>query len=205
VTWHHPIGGEVTGYYPYPLRIGWARWAQAGYGDSDNGICPRCRHSHQLWAGGILSIESLITSRNMARAGRLRDKVSPLTWLDFLEAGYVVCYQNHFLLTCSFNEMDRALKAIANCREHLAHMTKHHWTRAPLLYHMSNCFWTFSYLFNSFSHVSSCFMNLITHILLCPITHKLWHSYTIGRLITGAQVQRLLWIVLMLTYLDYPQ
>lgn len=36
VTWHHPIGGEVTGYNPYSLCMASARWAQEGYGNSDN-------------------------------------------------------------------------------------------------------------------------------------------------------------------------
>jgi hypothetical protein len=41
VMWHHPVGREVTGYNPYPLRTGLPRWAHEGYGDGDNGIHPR--------------------------------------------------------------------------------------------------------------------------------------------------------------------
>ncbi len=83
MAWHHPIGGDTTSYNPYPLSTGLARRAQDGYADSDNGIRPRHRHSHQLQAGEIPSIESLVMSCNMAQAGQLWEKVSLLTWLDF--------------------------------------------------------------------------------------------------------------------------
>jgi hypothetical protein len=72
--WHHPIGREVKGYNPYPLRAGSARRAQEGHGDSDNGIHPRHRCSQQLWAGEIPSIESWFMSPNTARASQLGEK-----------------------------------------------------------------------------------------------------------------------------------
>jgi hypothetical protein len=75
--WHHPIGGEVKGYNPYWLRTGSARRAQEGHGGSDNGIHPKHRHSQQLWAGEIPSIESwVIMSPNTARASQLGGKVA---------------------------------------------------------------------------------------------------------------------------------
>lgn len=79
MPWHHAIGEEVAGYNPYSLCTGSARWAQEGYGNSDNGIHPKRQHSHQLWAGEIPSVKSSIMSRNMAQAGRLREKVLTLT------------------------------------------------------------------------------------------------------------------------------
>jgi hypothetical protein len=67
MTWHHPIGREITCYNPYPLCTGLARWAQEGYGDTKNRIHsfipnvdvvityglifihPKRRRNHQLW------------------------------------------------------------------------------------------------------------------------------------------------------------
>jgi hypothetical protein len=48
VAWHHPIGGDITSYNPYPLCTGPARWAQDGYADSDDGIHPRHQHKSSV-------------------------------------------------------------------------------------------------------------------------------------------------------------
>ncbi len=78
VMWHHPIGAELTSYNPYPLCTRSARWAQEGYGDSDNDIHPKRQRSHQLQAGEIPPfIESPVMSRNtqlehLARPGTQR-------------------------------------------------------------------------------------------------------------------------------------
>ncbi len=71
MTWHHPIGGEVTGYSPYLLCTGWARWAQEAYGNSDNSIHPKLQRNHQLQAGEIPSVKSPVLSCNMTWAGQL--------------------------------------------------------------------------------------------------------------------------------------
>jgi len=39
--WHHPTGGEITGYNPYSLHTGLAKGVQEGYGNSDKRIHPR--------------------------------------------------------------------------------------------------------------------------------------------------------------------
>jgi hypothetical protein len=83
VTWHHLIGREVAGHNPYPLCTGLARWAQEGYGDSDDSIHRKCGRSHQLQAGEIPSVESPVMTRNTAWAGRLCEKVSLLKRLNF--------------------------------------------------------------------------------------------------------------------------
>jgi hypothetical protein len=51
---------------------------QKGYGDSNNGIHPKSRRSHELQAGEIPSVESPIMSH---QAGQLWEKVWLL--LDF--------------------------------------------------------------------------------------------------------------------------
>jgi len=83
MMWHHRIGAGVTRYNPYSIHIGLAKRAREGYGYSDNDIHPRHLHSHQLWASEIPSVESPVMSRNMAQAGQLREKMSPLMWLNF--------------------------------------------------------------------------------------------------------------------------
>jgi hypothetical protein len=74
---HRQIGDVASP----PLEERSAGWAQEGYGDSD--IHPKRQCSHQFQAGEIPSVQSPVMSRNMARAGRLREKVSPLMRLDF--------------------------------------------------------------------------------------------------------------------------
>jgi hypothetical protein len=104
--WHHPIGAELTSYNPYPLCTRSARWAQEGYGDSDNDIHPKRQRSHQLQAGEIPPfIESPVMSRNtqlehLARPGTQRiwvvtcdlstNEVMPRHQFLYKGTGYVV-------------------------------------------------------------------------------------------------------------------
>jgi hypothetical protein len=82
VTWDHPIGGEVTGYNPYPLCTGSARWVHKGYvdSDSDNGIHPKHRHCRQLRESGIPSIESPVTSLLSPVTQSITIKIMGLVW-----------------------------------------------------------------------------------------------------------------------------
>jgi len=72
VTWHHPIGREVTGYSPLSA-VYWV--GQMGTGglwqQPHNGIHPKRERNHQLLAGEIPSLKSPVMSCNMAQAGRL--------------------------------------------------------------------------------------------------------------------------------------
>jgi hypothetical protein len=78
VMWHHPIGGEVTGYNPYPLCTGSARWSQEGYGDRDNVIHPNRQRSHQLQVGEIPSIESPVIVQTSVVHVRFRIYLHPV-------------------------------------------------------------------------------------------------------------------------------
>jgi hypothetical protein len=84
-------------------------------------------------------------------------------------------------LKCLFDPHNQSIVAELKC---LANLTPHHWTRASQsYYHESCCLPTLLYVTISsfFLHVLGCWfcLNLITHVLQCPITRKLGDSYPV--------------------------
>jgi len=64
---------------------------------------------------------------------------------------------------------------ITNCKEHVTNVAAYDWTKASQLCHVSSQLLTFSYFLD---YVFACFfvaswLNLITHILMHPITREL--------------------------------